>query len=377
MRNKKACLAAICILLIMTKAVRAYASEPIRYVRLEMEYDMFIDRTDPRTIDITSYQDEYDISFGIDNAKGYRQGEEVRARVMLAAREGYSFRDIKKASCKMDGAEPERMEVISGGKGLTLWFIMPPLKYQLKKPVGLSLSADGTADWESVRGADSYEVTVQKMSDMGQRDYVDSFNVIDSTASLYEYMYSVPGDYLYTVRARSKKEYALDSPESELPVSRSVLISSRDIGYPPQILNEDGYAEFGYEDYARDMEVKIAGKHYYFGPDGKRQSGWVKVDGRWHYYMPESFERASGRIEVEGKAFYLDEESGDMVTGFVKEGIKERLYLPSGEKADGWVRYGKDIYYINPDGTRNYKQLIDGNNRTYLFDEEGRLIRGS
>ena len=216
---------------------------------------------------------------------------------------------------------------------------------------------------------------IQKMNTTGGRDTVKLVKTNKSYFDMSDYMYSDEGDYLYSVMALSDTYYLDDSDYSGLSVGESILVKEEDIGEDISILNdEDGKARLSGE-YVSNKEIKIAGQWYFFGEDSIWISGWREDLEGWKYYDPETHRRVKGITKIDGKEYYFDKETGLMQTGLVNTPEGEVFYSATGEGALGWLSYDGDTYYINKDGTRNTKMLIDPNNKTYIFYKDGRLVR--
>ena len=366
------------VLIVVTACFESFADTAISYVRLELNYDVYVENYDLSGVEIVSYQDGYETEFSLPQANdSYKAGDELRIDVVLTADDGFTFTDIKKGSCKMDDVVADELMVSQDGKKVSLVFKMPAVTISLRKPVNLKLSKEGMASWDEVNNADSYNVVVQKMNDMGVREYVESRETGENSCSLFDIMYAMPGDYLFTVEAKSRKYYFLTSETAELPLSDSVETTMDDIGHLPNMIDDFGRARYDYDVFAADEMLKIGGLWYYFGKDNLRKSGFVKVNGKYYYFSPDTYERQVGIVKTGGKTYYMDPVSAELVTGFVSVDGKEKFFSSNGAAKTGWVSYKGKKYFINPDGSRNYKQLIDKDNRTYLFDKEGALIENA
>ncbi|MBS5478124.1 MAG: hypothetical protein KHY83_05610, partial [Coriobacteriia bacterium] len=92
---------------------------------------------------------------------------------------------------------------------------------------------------------------------------------------------------------------------------------------------------------------KQTGKRYYYGEDGQKASGELKIDGKWYYFDPTSDNamttgfarvavssgsgsfkvtyygkdgvRVSGSRTIDGDSYYFDKTTGAMTTGFLRD----------------------------------------------------------
>lgn len=365
------------LLLAVFLSFPAVAAESIDYVRLELGYTPVVGGYDFSSIFMDGYQDSYDYRFTVDvSSADYRDGATLPITATLTAADGFTFVNIKKGSCKLNDIAAETVSVEEGGARLVAHFELPALCRILPQPENLYLTENGIAGWDKVTDADRYVITIQYISDYGSRTYVREATVENSKADISDFLYSGPNDYLYSVAAQSNFYWLLDSDASLLPVQDSVLVTWDDIGYTKSVFWDDGRAHTeNTSEYATDTMLKIAGKTYYFGSDGLRESGWKLVDGTYYYFDGETLAMVKGDATIDGRDYFFDETSGAMQTGFVTYEGKECFFSEDGWAVTGWVRDGGKIYYILPDGERNYSQLIDRNGRTYMFDSgDGHLL---
>ena len=363
--------------LLLSFPLSAYAGD-IKYIRLESTQTPTIGEVDVGSIsyDVMPGQ-AYSVSnFDFKNKSDYKLGDSVKATFTLIANEDSKFIDIKPAACIVDNETAATdIEIKDNGKTLVLNFDLPAIHVKLEAPGNLKLSEDGLATWDKVANADNYTVKIQKMNTTGGRDTVKLVKTNKSYFDMSDYMYSDEGDYLYSVMALSDTYYLDDSDYSGLSVGESILVKEEDIGEDISILNdEDGKARLSGE-YVSNKEIKIAGQWFYFGEDSIWISGWREDLEGWKYYDPETHRRVKGITKIDGKEYYFDKETGLMQTGLVNTPEGEVFYSATGERALGWLSYDGDTYYINKDGTRNTKMLIDPNNKTYIFYKDGRLVR--
>ena len=364
-------------LLSLFAPIKSRAAEPIGYIRLSLSYTPLTDKTNPDSVIVDTFQDEYLCSYRIENGgDAYRPGDCLLISAILTAKEGHTFTDIKRASCRMNETIAESIEISQDGGTLSCRFCLPALMIILPSPENPSLSRNGIAAWKSVRNADNYRVDVQYINEYGGLNYLGSLTTALNSADISSFLYSAPRDYVFSVSACSDRYYLSDSEPANLPLRDSILITASDIGLPASILWSDGSAHPDDSDsIAKDTVLRIAGRDYYFNREGLRESGWKFLDGKWYYFLPDSLSMAKGPVTIDGSEYYLDPETGAMVTGFVTISGKERFFSDSGAQKTGWVRYQNKIYYVLPNGGRNYAQLIDASGRTYLFDrKDGHLL---
>ena len=156
-----------------------------------------------------------------------------------------------------------------------------------------------------------------------------------------------------------------------------------------------------YENGAKVLGWKtIGGSRYYFKADGVMVTGWQKLDGYWYYFqssgamktgwleqgsvkyylMPDG-KMATGTVTIDGKQHNFDYsgawkgEGAAAKNGWVQEDGKW-YYYQNGTKKTGWLLYGKDWYYLKPDGSMQTGWLLYGS-VWYYFDANGVMVTGS
>ena len=114
------------------------------------------------------------------------------------------------------------------------------------------------------------------------------------------------------------------------------------------------------------------GKVYYI-KDGKKVSGWQKIDDKTYYFEADGAMK-KGLLTAGDKQYYLDEKDGVKKLGFVKVADKVYYFVENGEKKTGFIKIDDKTYYLK-DGVRLTGNItVDG--KHYLLDEEGVLKRG-
>jgi len=366
------------LLFILAFSFTAYATDNITYVRMDIEYPVYTEEVHPNEISFNAHQfDQYDYDFIIENdLNSYSQGDELKITMTLTAHDGYTFSDIKKHAVKVSDVEPDEIEISGDGRILTVHFTFPALSVRLGIPQNLILYKDGLAEWVGVENADKYTVDIEAITDMGERKFLSSFDTTKTSADLRDVIYSSPGDYLFSVTAKSERYFRADSERAELPYQMSVLITDEDVGLSPDFIDADGRMWYDNR-YVTDKEYKVGGRYYYFGRDSYPVTGWQKRKGQWFYYDPVKHYRVSGLKQIGKYEYYFDKEDGHMCSGFIDvdgDG-KEKFFSGNGRATTGWVTHNGAIYYVNSDGSRNLEQLQDNAGNNYIFDSDGRLVR--
>lgn len=131
--------------------------------------------------------------------------------------------------------------------------------------------------------------------------------------------------------------------------------------------------------------VESDGKYYYY-KKGKKQYGWLTLNGKKYYLNKKTGERKTGLSKIGSKYYLFDTETGERLTGWVTyKGKKYFFSRKNGAALTGWstinrkyyyfTRYGKlrtnmwidEVYYVDGNGRRVYGwQTIEG--KKYYFD---------
>ncbi|EGT0691972.1 cell wall-binding protein [Clostridium perfringens] len=136
---------------------------------------------------------------------------------------------------------------------------------------------------------------------------------------------------------------------------------------------------------------EIDGKWYYFNKDNSLASGWKTIDGKTYYFDTYSG-RAKGSIRIydsnhEKYKVYLFNEDGALITEpgihtyHENWGGEIKIYVNNkGEVQSGWqIIDGKTYYFDESNGMVTWVHEINENdkNKSYLFDKDGVLVKGS
>ncbi len=115
---------------------------------------------------------------------------------------------------------------------------------------------------------------------------------------------------------------------------------------------QDGAWNFTREDDTRVINdwIKVSGKWYRIGTDGKMLTGWINLNNTWYYCDPSGAMR-TGWIITGGQWYFLDP-SGEMKTGWVQDKGYWYYLSPSGEMKTGWNEIGGKWYYLDSSGKR-------------------------
>lgn len=82
------------------------------------------------------------------------------------------------------------------------------------------------------------------------------------------------------------------------------------------------------------------------GVVGNTQAGWRLVDGYWYYYYPDGTCQKNSWLKVNNH-WYLFQEEGRMLRGWQKKNNNMYYLNENGEMVTGWIYNGQNWYYLN------------------------------
>ncbi|EIA18240.1 hypothetical protein ACSXCJ_14690 [Clostridium perfringens] len=160
--------------------------------------------------------------------------------------------------------------------------------------------------------------------------------------------------------------------------------------YKTYFFNEDGalVTDTGIHDYCESWGGK---RKVYVNNKGEVENGWKTIDGKTYYFDTYSG-RAKGSIRIydsnhEKYKVYLFNEDGALITEpgihtyHENWGGERKIYVNNkGEVQSGWqIIDGKTYYFDESNGMVTWVHEINENdkNKSYLFDKDGVLVKGS
>ena len=110
----------------------------------------------------------------------------------------------------------------------------------------------------------------------------------------------------------------------------------------------------------------ISPARYYFDASGAMSTGWILDGGSW-YYADASGAALNGWQYIGGAWYWLDASNdGKMATGFKQIGSSTYYFDASGAMSTGWVRDGTDWYYADASGAFHFGWLSANGGLYYL-----------
>lgn len=231
--------------------------------------------------------------------QGFTWGRDMtpQLRITLTAQENYYFVSLAKDKVVLKGgATPVKATRQDSGATLLLDVKLPSLQNAMSSLENVVLSDQGIASWPVVVNASGYEVRVCRNG----KGVGEVMTTTAATLNCRERM--TKGDESYTVRVRSVNEYDKEN-KGEWVESPSVYISSEQAAQFRE--NPDG----GTGKWEQNQE----GRWIYRNEDGTfTQNGWKEIAGKWYFFDPEGLMQ-TGWIQWDGKEYYCSE-NGDMLT---------------------------------------------------------------
>lgn len=211
----------------------------------------------------------------------------------------------------------------------------PVLRLGMAGRAGWDGERPGTAVWDPVPGASSYQLKLYRGQE-GQETYVNMMTLTGTAADLSSYM-EEEGSYYYTVKAQA-------------PGGSQAFVSG----------GEKESERFNRLRENREGWRLANGKYQYTAADGTAAAGgWRYIDGGWYFFSADGY-ALTGWQEIGGHWYYLDDR-GRMKTGWLNENGAWYYLDPTGAMATGWLELGPgNAYYFAEDGKMAYDTVVDG-----------------
>lgn len=356
--------AAVCFSVSAGAAARpAWAEERISEVRIRIKDQYGDGILKEPTVQVLGEESEAESVRWDKAVSAWVPGEAQTARITLKAADGFSFE--AGAAGEQDGTQSggqngaEGAEQEGTGKeaygGVTVSVTgadcvfaaadgdvlevevayTPVLRLGMAERAGWDGGRPGTAVWDSVPGAFSYQLKLYREQE-GQETYVNMMTLTGTAADLSSYM-EEEGSYYYTVKAQAPGG-------SQAFVSGGEKESER---FDRIRKNREGWR-------------LVDGKYQYTDADGTAAAGgWRYIDGGWYFFSADGY-ALTGWQEIGGHWYYLDDQ-GRMKTGWLNENGAWYYLDPTGAMATGWRELGPgNAYYFAEDGTMAYDTVVDG-----------------
>lgn len=288
--------------------------------------------------------------------KNIEIGDQPKLKVYLDAESGYYFKGTyRDSNITIKGGE--FITAKRSGDRLVITLKTNPVKGTFEEPDDAYWrdgSDLGRARWDSVDGADAYDVYLYRSSTCIKK--IEKYK--GTSYNFYPYMTN-KGTYSFKVRAvpsdTSQDKYGTKSDWTE---SDEIYISEEDVS--------DGSGQVNDSDSA-------TGTGGYLG-----QVGWIKDGEKWHYKYPDGNYQKNSWLKLEDK-WYLFDNEGVMLTGWNVRNDNTYYLNASGEMAKGWVLDDNHWYYFSEtpetEGTMCTGWIMH-NDKWYFAENNGVLIQG-
>lgn len=304
----------------------------------------------------TSRYDIQDAEWVSSTSKDMTIGESPKMEVTLNAGNDYYFKGTYRSSnVTIKGGSFYSAKRVDDDT-LVITLKVDPIKGQYEAPNDAYWrdSGLGKAKWESVDGADAYDVYLYRGSSI-----IHKVEALKSTSyNFYPYM-TKAGTYSFKVRAvpssSTEQKYGKKSDWTE---SDEMYIAKEDVSDGSGQNNNNGGSD---------------------NNSSTDQVGWIKNNNTWYYRYPDGSYQKNGWSTISGK-WYLFDGDGRMLTGWQQKNDKWFYLNPNGDMATGWLRTGDKWYYLYEAGGDLQGTMCTGwiqyNGRWYYGGSSGALIEG-
>ena len=138
-------------------------------------------------------------------------------------------------------------------------------------------------------------------------------------------------------------------------------------------------------DFSYPTDVPILRYYWtYTGSDGELYKEWHKIDGKWYYFIGDNgkmcqCEKGEGPYQIGRDLYYCKENSGEMLTGWIYDGINWYYADSNGNVYQNrWLYSGGKWYYFGTGGVM-IKNAVNYEIKKvyYSFDSDGVCINPS
>lgn len=300
--RKMMCLFVSAVLLagMMTIPALAASRKRISSVNLTVEAEIEPEtKFGDESIDVTVRGGKYSFDYyDIENV-GFEWSEEdvPEITIYLKAEDGYYFSLTTASAVKLSGATYVRATKQDSSETLKLTVKLPSLAESVGEQSEVTLTDNGYAIWDDVRGAGSYELRLYRNGNgIGA-------SVLNSKNSYFNFqdMMTRAGSYYVKVRPVNRV-----NPEKKGAWRESMTITiSADQAAAIRTGNAGGMPVRG--TWAQDEK----GWYYHHSDGSYTKNGWEEIKGQW-YYFDENGYMKTGWIDWNGKRYYCAE-SGEML----------------------------------------------------------------
>lgn len=234
---------------------------------------------------------------------------------------------------------------------------------------GIFKQGDGVFSWNGVK----YGIRNEKMAKGKVRFGRDEYFFDQKTGKMIHGWVGTSHDAYYDPKT-GKRHYGWLSVGAD----RYYLTKDSDV------ISEDGC-------------LTIGGKGYFFGPDRKLKTGWIRTDrstyfadnetgvlktgritryGKNYYFDPGTYQAVKGIQTIDGKMYYMNDD-GEMQYGVLTVG--STMYFAdrkTGELRTGRIRDGKYTYYCDPHTRKMAKGFRRIGKKAYTFNSKGKMQHG-
>ena len=210
---------------------------------------------------------------------------------------------------------------------------------------------------------------------MGSNDTLTDYEGWQSSSEGY-YYYDSEGNKVTGWLQLGNSWYYLDGSNTEYPGLMSADCKKEINGYT-YFFGSDGRMQTGWIS-------RPEGKYYAYA-DGNQRTGWLQLGNSWYYLDGSNKEYpglmvAGQKKEINGYTYFF-ESGGVMQTGWVREPEGWYYAYPGGNQRTGWLQLGKNWYYLDGSNEEYPGLMVAGqkkeiNGYTYFFEGGGVMQTG-
>jgi len=288
---------------LMLTAFPAYAAsrKKISSVRVEVKSNI-----QPETrfgdeeieIEVPDRKYSYD-DYEIENAGGEWMADDIpEITIYLRAEPGYYFSLTRASSVKLEGATYVKATKRDSSETLVLRVKLPSLQEQVGDMTEVTLSENGYAWWNEVRGAGSYELRMYRNGSGVGATYLTT----EDQQYNFRSIMNRPGSYQVKVRPCNKIK----------PDNKGEWAESNMITIDQEMVNAIRNGETSMIPLRGEWKLENDRWQYIHEDGSCTKNNWEQIKGEWYFFDDQGYMK-TGWIEWKGKEYYCKEETGEML----------------------------------------------------------------
>lgn len=236
----------------------------------------------------------------------WMQEDVPQISIYLHAEDGYYFSLTSASAVKLTGATYVKAAKQDSSETLKLTVKLPSLEESVGEQTEVTLSDNGYAVWDEVRGAGSYEIRIYRNgTGVGA-------SVLTTTETSYNFKDIMGRAGSYYVRVRPVNKVNLEN-KGEWVESATVSISTEQA-------NAIRTGQAGGVPLTGKWMQDETGYWYQHNDGSYTKSGWEEIKGEWYFFNENGYMQ-TGWIDWEGKRYYCDNSGAMLRSTTTPDGI--------------------------------------------------------